>query len=213
MSMQHAMHDHEIQMHPSPAENRKNVNFATWLGLVSFTFFYGTAVASNAYLRSWSPEKFKIPTGFAYETPYLATLVLLVIFPVLLLAGRYFKKREWKKLNRTFVVLVPLFVVYADLCFWLMHLLLQQSPQVRTAYFGISILQFGLACLSLVLIAVNGWFSTYRDDEPIRKYFPASMNVWLYTVVSAIVVLVITDVVNFGQFADWCGTKLTQLYK
>jgi uncharacterized membrane protein YozB (DUF420 family) len=214
MSSEHQiLHELGINMHPSPEENRKNVNLATWLGLVGFTFFYGSSVASNVYLRSWSPEKFKLPTGFAYDIPYYATLVLLIIIPFLFLAGRYFKKREWKKLNRTFIVLIPLFVIYADLCFWLMHLLLMQNAQVRTSYFGIAILQFGLACLSLILIAVNGWYSTYKDRDPIRKYFPASMNVWLYTIFSAIVVLFITDIVSFGQFADWCGTKITGLGK
>ena len=73
--------------------------FATWLSLLSFTFFIATFVASNVYLRGWNPEQFNVSLGYYADLPNYSTLVLLVAGIITFVAGGAYRKGAWKSLQ------------------------------------------------------------------------------------------------------------------
>lgn len=192
-------HEHDVP---------KQQNMAIWLGLCALTFFYATFVASNVYLRGWSPAKFAMKQLQIHNLPYLALLDLIACFIVMLVAGSYFKKKRWQALNRSLAVLGLLFVLYALFQFWIIGMFAAMSPQIWTAYMPAGVMQFLLAVTCIVYIGWVGWRSTLKDKTLLMRTFPLGMNFWMYTVISSVVVYLLTDVMTVGSIAQWCGMHL-----
>ncbi|MDB5084767.1 MAG: hypothetical protein JWN30_1653 [Bacilli bacterium] len=207
MSSHAAEHGHADAHHMITHDTVKAANMGVFLGTVSFTFFSATAVACNVYLRSWSHDQFTLADRALKDLPYLDTLTLIVAGLLLLLAGRFFRTKSWRKFNVTMALAVPLYLIIGDVQYWIIDALSKQNSQIQTAYMGPALIEFALTVLSFILLVRVNWITR----EKLKTYFPICMNVWLYTIASSIIMLLITDVVNFGDMAAWCGTKLSSI--
>ncbi len=77
------MSEHVLGCNASPVHQREHghdvlrqQNMGVWLGLTAFTFFYGTFIAANVYLRGWSPQKFALSQSQISNIPYYSALDL-----------------------------------------------------------------------------------------------------------------------------------------
>jgi uncharacterized membrane protein YozB (DUF420 family) len=185
----------------------KAENMGIWLGLTAFTFFYGTFIASNVYLRGWSPTKFALDQHKISNIPYYSIFDLIALFIVLIIAGSLFKAKKWKALNGVMALTGLLFVLYTLFQFWIIQMYGAMSPQIWTAYMPAGVLQLILAIASLVYIAWVGWRSTFKNKAPLQRVFTLGMNIWLYTVITSVATYLLTDVMTMGSIAQWCGIK------
>lgn len=192
-------HEHDIP---------KQQNMATWLGICAITFFYATFIASNVYLRGWSPSKFTLDTSKVGSLPYYSVLTLVLTFIVLLVAGGLFRSKKWRALNAVMAFIGLLFVAYVIMQFQLVVMYGQLSAQVWTAYMPSGVMQLLLALLSLVFVGWVGWRSTFRSKTAFRRLFPIGMNYWMYCVLTSVVTYLLTDVMSVGSIAQWCGAHL-----
>jgi len=182
--------------------------FSTWLSLISFTFFLGTFVAANVYLRGWNPEKFNVNFGEQANLPAITTLILIVAGFITVLAGSFFRQGAWKKFQTSLVFATLAFTGYAVMSIKLMTFTYDLGPAAWTTHLGIYFLQFVLACVCIGFIMAIGFRLAERNEKKLNSYVPAAMSVFLYTVLTGILVLVVTDMITIGQFAEWCGTRI-----
>lgn len=187
---------------------KDNGLFATWLGLISFTFFFGTFLAANAYLRGWSPEKFSINFNGNYDLPAITTLILIVAGALVLAGTNAFRKSAWKSFQALMVLSL---LVFAGLAITQMRLLVYTyglGPAAWTANLMIYIIQFLLSVVCICFLVAIGKFYSERNDKALRRLVPAAMSVFMYTIIMGVIVLVLTDMITIGQFTQWCGTKI-----
>lgn len=189
---------------------KDNAQFGTWLGLIAFTFFFGTFVAANVYLRGWSPEVFNVDfAGKAGDLPYLNTLILLGSAVLALIAGQAFRKRANGAFVAALALATLLALAYVVLGAQLIREMVTLGKAVWTAYLTVYGLHWILGLLNFILLAVALAFAFAGKENALKRLVPAGMSVWLYTAISGLAVFVITDVVSVGAFAEWCGTKLS----
>jgi uncharacterized membrane protein YozB (DUF420 family) len=212
MASEHPVAHGSVHEPLDPEQIHKNARLAVWLGLVSFTFFFATAVAANVYLRKWSPDQFTLQLAEGpKEMLWLSVILLLLCGILLLLAGRYFRTDRWTRFNAAMSLVTLCFFAYGLLQVWFIRYLLQQSPQIWTAYVGVAVFQVLLAALSILLLIGAAFYTGFRNKQRLHAWIPAVMNVWLYTVITGIVVIFLTDLMTVSEFADYCGIKLRQL--
>jgi uncharacterized membrane protein YozB (DUF420 family) len=197
--------------HRSGTGIKHDGTFATWLSILSFTFFLATFVAANVYLRGWAPDKFTVDFGANADLPSYTTIVLLVAGFILLLAGSAYKQNAMKRFQGLMVVASLAFTAYAVMQMWLIVTVWDLGAAAWTTHLGIYVLQFSLALIDLVFIGFIGYYYSNRNDAKLRSVVPAAMSVFIYTVFIGITVLLITDMISIGQFAEWCGTRLKEL--
>lgn len=187
---------------------KDNGLFATWLGLISFTFFFGTFLAANAYLRGWSPEKFAINFNGNYDLPGITTIILIVAGIVTLAGANAFRKGAMKQFQGLMVLSL---LIFAGLAITQMRLLVftyGHGPAAWTANLMIYIIQFALSITCICFLVAIGKFYSERNEKALRRLVPAAMSVFMYTIIMGVVVLVLTDMITIGQFTQWCGTKI-----
>lgn len=200
---------------PEPGPGAKdNGQLAAWLGLVSYTFFLATFVAANVYLRGWRPDVFGVELPADVKSfSYISTLVLIVTSVVLLIAGVSFRNGSYKKFLGTMGFGAILYATHLVLQIQLMMKYIALGKAVATINATITAFQILITLTSLALIAAVGWYGDAKDGKVLRRLVPGAMAVWMYAVVVGIAVMIITDVVSVGQFAEWCGTRLKELVK
>lgn len=197
----HVAHDENL-------DHQGNANLAIWLGLLALTFLYATFVASNVYLRGWNPQKFLLQSSLLKDLPYYNTLVLILSGLLLILAGTFFVKNLWRAFTFTLALTTLSWVAVLLTQFQLMFMFIKYSPQIGTIYGPTAVIQFLLEVIGLILLAYAGWYVGYGNKKKINQFFPVAMNVWIYTIVSTIVVLWLENVMTIGQFAAWCGQHI-----
>jgi uncharacterized membrane protein YozB (DUF420 family) len=196
--------------HNENIDHQGNANFATWAGLVSLTFLTGTFVASNVYLREWSPTKFNLNIGNVLkDLPYLSVLLSIVSALLLVVAAIFFVRNKWQAFNTLLALAGLSYVGELITQFNLMVWFSGVNQQAATIYAPTEVIQFLLTALCVIMLVVAGWYASFRNKGKINKFFPVAMNVWLYAAVSSILILLLEDVISFGQFAAWCGQHLT----
>lgn len=195
----HAAHEDENLDHQG------NANLAVWLGLLALTFMYATFVASNVYLRGWNPQKFVLNSSVLKDLPYYNTLVLIVSGLLFILAGTFFVRNLWRAFSLTLALTTLVWVGVLLTQFQLMLKLIHFNAQIGTIYGPTAVIQFLLELIGLVLLAYTGLYVGYGNKKKVNQFFPVAMNVWIYTVLSTIVVLLLENVMTVGQFAAWCG--------
>ena len=186
---------------------------ATWLGLLSFTFFYGTFLAANVYLRGWAPDKFTVDFGANANLPSLSFICLLVAGFVILMAGSFFRNNQYKKFQGAMILATIAFVGYAILQMWLLVFTYYLGTAAWTTHLALYSLQFALAVIDIIFVLMIGKNFAERNETALRRLVPAAMSVFMYTVLIGVVTLVVTDMLTVGQFASWCGQKFTSLVK
>ncbi|QSO54471.1 hypothetical protein JZ785_12310 [Alicyclobacillus curvatus] len=196
--------DHHENMDP-----QANANFATWAGLVALTFMTATFVASNVYLRGWSPTKFVLKSALLKDLPYYAVLLSILSAVILLVASQFFTRDKWRAFSLTLALGTLSYVALAAVQFQLMLRFGHASAQSATIYAPTAVIQFALTTVGVVLLAAAGWYTGFANKAKINAFFPVAMNVWLYSAMSGIVILLLEDVLTVGQFAAWCGQHLT----
>ncbi|MCL6444079.1 MAG: hypothetical protein K6T83_11590 [Alicyclobacillus sp.] len=208
-----AMHEAHVTGHHAHDENidhQGNANLAIWLGLVALTFTTATFVGTNVYLRGWNPSKFDtLHAKLLIDLPYYDVLLLILGAILLFIGGGLFVKNRWSALRGvlalTTLVFVAVMVVQFRLTLWFAW----SSPQIATIYAPTSAIEFLLSLVCVIMFAVAGWYASFGNKAKINAFFPVAMNVWLYTVVSAVVILLVENVMTVGQFAAWCGQHLS----
>lgn len=208
-------HAHVGGHHPAHDENldhQGNANLAVWLGLIALTFTTATFVGTNVYLRGWNPSKFD--ANFANslllkDMPYYDVLFMLLSAVFLFIAGAFFAKNMWRAFNGMLALTTLSFVALLICEFDLMRWFAGYSQQVATIYAPTAVIEFLLTCVCVVLLCFAGWYSSFANKKKINAFFPVAMNVWLYSVFSGIVIILLENVMTVGQFAAWCGTHLT----
>ncbi|KPV43889.1 hypothetical protein [Alicyclobacillus ferrooxydans] len=208
-----------MSAHPSPPgahinhheniDSQGNANLAVWAGLVALTFMTATFVASNVYLRGWSPTKFVLKSTILKDLPYYSVLLSVISAVLLVGAATFFVKDRWGAFNGTLGLATLFYIGLAAVQFQMMLRFGHASPQSATIYAPTAIVQFLLTVVGVILLAVAGWYSGFASKAKINAFFPVAMNVWLYTAASGIVILLLEDVLTVGQFAAWCGQHLT----
>lgn len=184
---------------------------ATWLSLCAFTFFLATFVASNVYLRAWSPEKFNVDFGAQADLPGFTVIALLLAGFLAYFAGTSWKAGKRKAFMGFMVALTLVFFAYTALQMYLIAYTWYLGAGAWTAYLGIYVTQILLAFVIIgMLIAVAKYFGD-RNEKQLRSLIPATITVIFYAVVTGLIVLVLTNMMSVGEFADWCGTKLQQM--
>ncbi|WP_029423004.1 hypothetical protein [Alicyclobacillus macrosporangiidus] len=209
MATEHAHAAGHAAHHDEHVDHQGNANFAVWCGLAALTFTTGTFVASNVYLRAWSPTKFVLDDTLLKDLPYFAVLFSIISTVLLLIAASFFVRDKWRAFNGTLALAALTYAVVLLTQFRLMIWFAGYSKQVATIYAPTAAMQFLLNLVGMILLAVAGWYSSFPNKAHINKFFPVAMNVWLYSAVSGILILIIENVITWGQFAAWCGIKLT----
>jgi len=193
-------------------DHQGNANLATWLALVAATFTTASFVASNVYLRGWNPGKFN--TNFSkqqllQDLPYLDVLMLLVSGVLLMIAAALFRRNRWKAFNFLLALSTLSYVTVLITQFKLLVWFAGSTQQVATIYAPTAGIQFIFTLICVILLGFAGWYASYGSKSKINYYFPVFMNVWLYTVLSGVVIVFMENVLTVGQFAAWCGQHLT----
>ncbi len=203
MSMDSQVHLHVA--HDENIDHQGNANLAVWFGLVSLTFFSATWVASNVYLRGWSPTKFQLKDALLTNLPYLETLFLLLSGILVFIAGAFFVKNKWTAFRGVLALTTLSYVTAAIIQFRLMLWLAGYNAQIRTIDAPTAAIMFLLSVISVILLVVAGWYSAYGSHHKINQFFPVATNVWIYTAMFGIIVLFLENIITVGQFAAWCG--------
>lgn len=186
-----------------------NANLAVWLGMVAVTFTSATFVATNVYLKGWSPANFDVPlTGLLHDLPYWVTLVLILCGISVFVSGSLFVRNRWRAFNAMLALMTVLYVVAMILQFRLMLWFAGQKPQLMTIYTPTAVIEFSLVVVCVALLAGAGWYASYGNKAKINAFFPVAANVWIYTAMFGIVVLLLENVITIGQFAAWCGQHI-----
>jgi heme/copper-type cytochrome/quinol oxidase subunit 3 len=184
---------------------------ATWLGLLSYTFFLGVFVAANVYLRGWAPDKFG---GQDYANlPEYSTLVLLLAGLLVTLGGSFWKQGSYKAFQAMMILSTLAFTGYTILLMWLLVHTYDLGPAAWTTNIGIYACQIILAAADLIFLAYIGKYFAERNEKKLRTFVPLAMSMFLYTVIVGITVLLVTEMITVGQFAEWCGNRITELLK
>ncbi|HEU4963505.1 MAG TPA: hypothetical protein VFV52_06525 [Bacilli bacterium] len=186
---------------------------ATWLGLISFTFFIGTFIAANVYLRMWSPNNFTVDFAQNADLPAITTIVLIVAGFITVIAGSFHRQGAWKKFQVMMGLAALAFIAYAVLLLKLMGYTHSLGAAAWTTHMGIYVFQFGLVLVNLFMIAKIGILFSDRNQKSLNNWVPAAMSVFLYTVILGIIVLLVTDMISVGEFTEWCGKRIGVLEK
>lgn len=187
---------------------RDNGIFATWLSLISFTFFFGTFMAANVYLRGWSPDKFTVSFGGNLDLPAVSTLLLIVTGIIVLAAANFFRRDKRKAFQATLVLAVLAYVAQAITQIRLLVFTFGLGPAAWTTSLMIFILQLALSLICIGFLVAIGIYFSDRNEKALRRLVPAAMSVFMYTIIIGVLVLVLTDMITIGQFTQWCGTKI-----
>lgn len=205
-----------MSAHPAPQidhheniDSQGNANLGVWSGLVALTFMTATFVASNVYLRGWSPTKFALKSGVLKDLPYYTVLLSVISALILLGAARFFIKDKWRAFSLTLGLATLFYVALAAVQFQLMLRFGHASVQDATIFVPTATIQFCLTLVGVVLLAVAGWYAGFANKAKLNTFFPVAMNVWLYSAMSGIVILLVENVLTVGQFAAWCGQHLS----
>ncbi|MGB8954213.1 MAG: hypothetical protein WCC10_02485 [Tumebacillaceae bacterium] len=182
--------------------------FATWLGMISFTFFMGVFVAANVYLRGWAPDKFNVDFGQFADMPEYTTLILLVAGFILLLAGSAFRSNAYKRFQALMILATLAIFGYAISLMWMIVHTYYLGANAWTTHLGIYSCQMILAVVCMVFMFFVGKAFAERNEKGLRTLVPITLSIFLYTVVTGLLIFIVTDVVSIEQFAEWCGTKL-----
>ncbi|WP_067931746.1 hypothetical protein [Alicyclobacillus kakegawensis] len=192
-------------VHDERIDPQANANLAVWLGLAALTFMAAVFVASNVYLRGWNPSKFTLNNQLLTDLPYWDTLILIVSGVLVLVAATFFARDRWQAFNAVLALAVLSWVATTLIQFRLMLWFAGYNQQIKTIDWPTSMIVFALTFISTVLIAIAGWYASFANKAKVNAFFPVAMNVWLYTVMFGIVVLLMERVLTVGQFAAWCG--------
>jgi len=182
--------------------------FATWLSLLSFTFLIGTFVAANVYLRGWNPDVYNVSLGDYANMPYYATLVLLLAGLLSVFAGGAYRAGAWKRLQGLLALVAVAFTAYAVITMKLVTITYDLGPAAWTTLIGVYFLEFLMALVCLWFVMMIGFKFANRNLKSLNSWVPAATSVFLYTVMTGLLCLLVTDVVSVGEFAEWCGIRI-----
>ncbi len=207
-----ANHQHNYPPAYEPGPGMKdNGQFAVWLGLISALFFIATFVSSNVYLRGWSPDVFNLKQ--TSDLPYLSTLVLLAGAVAALFTGSAFRKRANGAFTVGLLLSAALFAVSLVLETLLIKEFAALGPAAWTAYLTVYLCQWIMLAICVILFVIAIAFHFGGKEKKLVRLVPAAMSVWLFTVMLGLAILLLTNVMTVGQFAEWCGVKFLGLVK
>lgn len=193
---------------------RDNGQFGVWLGLLSFTFFFAVFIVSNVYLRGWSPEVFTIELPPTLQNLVYDNLVLLIVMGAFSLAGGIcYRKRKDGWAAALLATACAAAIGYLILDWTVIEGYRALGPAAWTAYVIVHVMMEGLVGLCVILYGLVFYRMMQKKEAVLNRLIPGATAVWLYTLIMGFVVFVQCDVVDIGQFGEWCGVKLSQIGK
>ncbi|MGD8190779.1 hypothetical protein ACQCN2_12435 [Brevibacillus ginsengisoli] len=190
---------------------KDNAQLGVWLGLISALFLIATFVSSNVYLRGWSPEVFALK--YQTDLPYQSTLTLLIGAVMAIFTGNAFRNRKDGMFAAGLFVSLMLFAAsFVQECL-LIKEMAALGPAAWTAYVTVYVCQAIMLLISVILFVVAVAFQLRRNEQALKRFIPASMSVWLFTLMLGLGILLLTNVMSVEQFTEWCGVKFLGLVK
>ena len=204
-----SVHSHDQMV---PGKGIKDIGqLGTWMGLISFTFLFATFIASNVYLRGWSPETFSINLpGSVQNIVYLNFLFTVLAGVLSISAGISYKKKKNALFMTLYILSAMAFVGDSILTGWIVGHYYGLSAAAWTAYGMVEIFMLILDVISLVLFIVGFFYMGPKKNKSLNRFIPGALSVWVYTMIMGVIVFIQCDLIEVGQFLEWCGMKLTQ---
>jgi uncharacterized membrane protein YozB (DUF420 family) len=201
-------HSHDPMV---PGKGIKDIGqLGTWLGLISFTFLFATFIASNVYLRGWSPEIFSVNLPAEVQNiVYLNFLFTLLAGILSISAGIGYKKKKSTLFISLYVLMGMAFLGDMILTGWIINQYYGISSAAWTAYGMVEIFMFILDLISMILFVIGFFYMRPKKIQALNRFIPGALSVWVYTMIMGIVVFIQCDLIQIGQFLEWCGMKLT----
>lgn len=202
-----SVHSHDPMV---PGKGIKDIGqLGTWLGLISFTFLFATFIASNVYLRGWSPETFSVNLPSQMQNiVYLNFLFTILAGALAIAMGISYKKKNNSLFLSLYGLMGAAFLGSMILTSWMIGQYHGMSAAAWTAYGMVEIFMLVLSVISLILFII-GIVYMIRRKKALNRFIPAALSVWVYTMIMGIVVFIQCDLMEVGQFLEWCGIKLT----
>ncbi|AMA71873.1 MULTISPECIES: hypothetical protein [Aneurinibacillus] len=207
-----AVHSQEEQI---PKKGIKdNGLLGIWLGLISFTFMFAVFIVSNVYLRGWSPDVFNItlPTGVQDLVNY-NVLLLLALGVLTLVAGISYKNRKDGVAFILYALATIAAIGYCVIDWSLIQSYRALGPAAWTAHLIVQSIMEILVLICIVLYLRAFYFKMRNQEKSLNRFIPGATAVWMYTVIMGLFVFIQCDLIEIGQFAEWCGIKLSQFGK
>ncbi|MBN6186824.1 hypothetical protein JQN58_07430 [Aneurinibacillus sp. BA2021] len=193
---------------------KDNGLLGVWLGLISFTFTFAVFIVSNVYLRGWSPDVFNVTLPASVQDVVNYNVLLLVALGVFsLAAGISYKKRKDGLAIALLVLAMAAAIGYVILDWSLIQSYRALGPAAWTAYVIIQSIMEILVLLCIVLYLRAIYFKMRNNEKALNRFIPGATAVWMYTVIMGLFVFIQCDLIEIGQFTEWCGLKLAQLGK
>lgn len=188
---------------------KDNGQLATWLGLISFTFLFATFIASNVYLRGWSSETFSVKLSTPLQNVVNITMLFTILAGILSLGvGISYKKRN-NTLFSSFLILTGVSFLADIILTWvLINQYKAMGAAPWTTYGMVEIFMLALHVVSFVFFSFGLVYMLRNKGGVLNRFIPASLSVWIYTVLMGIIVFIQCNLVQIGQFAEWCGLKV-----
>lgn len=195
-----------------PGKGMKDIGqLGTWLGLIAFTFMFATFIASNVYLRGWSPGTFSMKLPGYVQNMVNTSVIFTVLTGILSLGvGISYKKRKDVTFITLFLVNGCAFLTNLILTGYLIAQYKTIGPAAWTAYGMVEIFMFALELVSVAFSITGFIYILGNNTKALNRFVPAAMSVWIYTVLMGIIVFIQCDLIQIGQFAEWCGLKAPQ---
>jgi uncharacterized membrane protein YozB (DUF420 family) len=203
---------HSEEEHVLKKGIKDNGLLGVWLGLISVTFMFAVFIVSNVYLRGWSPDVFTITLPANVQNLVNYNVLLLVALGVFTLAGGISYKKRKDGIAFSLLALAMLSAVgYVVIDWSLIQSYRALGPAAWTAYVIVQAILEILVLMCIVLYLRAFYFKMRNNEKALNRFIPGATAVWMYTVIMGLFVFVQCDVIQIGQFAEWCGVKFSQL--
>lgn len=205
---------HAGEEHAPKKGIKDNGLLGVWLGLISFTFTFAVFIVSNVYLRGWSPDVFNVTLPADVQDLVNYNVLLLVALGVLTLAGGISYKKRKDGLAFGLLALAMIVAIgYVVIDWSLIQSYRSLGPAAWTAYVIVQAIMEILVLICIVLYLRAFYFKMRNNEKALNRFIPGATAVWIYTVIMGLFVFIQCDLIEIGQFAEWCGIKLSQLGK
>lgn len=204
-----SVHSHDPMV---PGKGIKDIGqLGTWLGLISFTFLFATFIASNVYLRGWSPETFSVNLPGPVQNIVYLNFIFTILAGLLSIAlGMSYKKKKNSLFISLYVLAAIAFLGDMILTGWIINHYYGMGASAWTAYGMVEIFMLILDVVSLVLFIVGFFYMNQKKSKSLNRFIPGALSVWVYTMIMGIIVFIQCDLIQIEQFLEWCGIKITQ---
>jgi uncharacterized membrane protein YozB (DUF420 family) len=201
-----SVHSHDPMV---PGKGIKDIGqLGTWLALISFTFLFATFIASNVYLRGWSPESFALNLSAEIKNIVYLNFIFTILSGILAIAtGISYKKKKNSLFLAFYILMGGAFLGDLFLTGWMVTHYYHLGATAWTAYGMVEILMLLLDLVCVILFLTGFFYMKKNKAKSLNRFIPGALTVWVYTMIMGIIVFIQCDVMQIEQFLEWCGIK------